>query len=66
MIIVGEIEIQPRALKSPIELMIAWVKVVKLNPLCKQLSLNVVSKWYGVISSLVLQLIDIVICHVLI
>jgi hypothetical protein len=35
MIIAGECEIQPRALESPVELVIARVKIVKLNALSK-------------------------------
>lgn len=66
MIIVCECEIQPRALEPPVELVIASVKVVKLNALSKQLPLDVISQWNGIIPCLVLQLIDIVISDILI
>lgn len=66
MIIVFEVKIEAWTLEPSIEFVIARVKVVKLYPLCQQLSLNIVSQWNWVIPGLVLQLIYIVISYILI
>lgn len=66
MIITTEIEIEARALESSIGFMIAGIKVIQLNSLSNELSLNDVCQGDRIALSLILNLLDVIIAHILI